>query len=353
MCCCCPSAVSALFCLWVRSGFSKDSVAGALTFFPPDPSLYKFGRTGKDGETLPEESDDIQVARLDQDDDIDDDFSDYDDEDVLDEEELGDIELSEKNDCGGRANGNATVAKKLTKKEEVRANSEKSKNQKKRAQKKKEKSPTELLTERSIALRKRAKVRNARDALDAANGVTYTFIPNPNISRPPHYSAGTISAVKIGPQPQTGTFIAALVYRLNPSHANAKTKTILYSHGNATDVGAMNLTQSFLARHLNANVIVYDYSGYGQSGGVPMEKNTYRDIKLVYEWTAKHLAYEKREESIVVYGQSVGSGPSCYIAKKRQNIGGLILHSPFTSGMRVLTPSRYVISLFRMIFCLL
>ena len=58
MCCCCPPAITALFCLWVQSGFSKGTVAGALTFFPPDPPLYKFQRLDEDGNVLPDVYDD-------------------------------------------------------------------------------------------------------------------------------------------------------------------------------------------------------------------------------------------------------------------------------------------------------
>ena len=100
-----------------------------------------------------------------------------------------------------------------------------------------------------------------------------------------------------------------------------------------------NLEDShFIAKNLKCNVLVYDYSGYGESGGIPMEKNTYRDIKQVYEWVVSNVT--NHESNVVLYGQSVGSGPSCYLASRRENVGGLILHSPFTSGMRVLTPSR-------------
>jgi hypothetical protein len=42
---------------------------------------------------------------------------------------------------------------------------------------------------------------------------------------------------------------------------------------------------------------------------------------------------------VVVYGQSVGSGPSCFLAS-REHVAGLVLHSGLTSGLRVLTPSR-------------
>ena len=100
----------------------------------------------------------------------------------------------------------------------------------------------------------------------------------------------------------------------------------------------MSGLQCLIAKNLKCHVLVYDYSGYGESGGIPMEKNTYRDVKMVYEWVVKNVT--QHESNVILYGQSVGSGPSCYLASRREHVGGLILHSPFTSGMRVLTPSR-------------
>lgn len=43
---------------------------------------------------------------------------------------------------------------------------------------------------------------------------------------------------------------------------------------------------------------------------------------------------------IVLYGQSVGSGPTCQIAAGRagRGLAGVVLHSPFLSGIRVLNP---------------
>ena len=46
------------------------------------------------------------------------------------------------------------------------------------------------------------------------------------------------------------------------------------------------------------------------------------------------------KKNIIIYGQSVGGGPSCYLAAKKKNLGGLVLHSTFMSGMRVLTANR-------------
>ena len=70
-----------------------------------------------------------------------------------------------------------------------------------------------------------------------------------------------------------------------------------------------------------------------------MEANTYSDIKGVYQWTLENIC-DGDPSRIILYGQSVGSGPCCYLAKDIEGLGGMVLHSPFMSGMRVLTPSR-------------
>lgn len=43
-------------------------------------------------------------------------------------------------------------------------------------------------------------------------------------------------------------------------------------------------------------------------------------------------------KNIIVYGYSIGSGPSTNLAS-RHNIGGLIIHSGLSSGLRVLDPN--------------
>ncbi|KAH0459312.1 hypothetical protein IEQ34_012126 [Dendrobium chrysotoxum] len=58
--------------------------------------------------------------------------------------------------------------------------------------------------------------------------------------------------------------------------------TLLYSHGNAADLGQMLDLFIELRAHLRVNII-YDYSGYGASSGKPSEFNTYHDIEAVYE----------------------------------------------------------------------
>jgi hypothetical protein len=205
--------------------------------------------------------------------------------------------------------------------------------------KEKVKSPAQQLTERAKELRQRAKKRNARDAKDAQNKVQYKLLLDPRLA-PPRFRGGTVEAVKI--PTKKGTYCAAIVYRVPDQSLNANTRTIIYSHGNATDIGAMFPLQAILAHSLECNVVSYDYSGYGESGGVAMEANTYTDIMGVYSWTLSNVCGGD-ESRIVLYGQSVGSGPCCYLGCREDGLGGMVLHSPFMSGMRVLTPSRYVL----------
>ncbi|KAL7506754.1 hypothetical protein ACHAXN_003992 [Cyclotella atomus] len=323
-CCCCPPAINALFYLWVRSGFSKGTVAGALTFFPPDPPLYTFQRVDKDGRDLPDDDDDAV------DDDNSGDEADLPDVPDDDDSELGTFEIdtsSSRKQSNGDNSNNSNAS-----------NSRRQPDGQETAQRQQSQDPIAAMTERSAKLRKRAKHRALKDATDASSQITYRFLPDLQTLGPLPTYHGTITALKIGPQPKTQSYIAALLYQLPSSEITPHTKTILYSHGNATDIGAMSILQCLISKSCNCNVLVYDYSGYGSSGGVPMEKNTYRDIKLVYQWVVQNITHH--EHQVILYGQSVGSGPSCYLASKRQNIGGLILHSPFTSGMRVLTPSR-------------
>jgi hypothetical protein len=294
MCCCCPPAISALFCLWVQSGFSKGTVAGALTFFPPEPALYRFERRDEKGNLIP----DNKEAG----------------------EEDDDLALADEN--------NADEREERTKDGTYKASEGQSRE--------KIKSPAQQLTDRAKDLRRRAKTRNTRDARDAKKNVEYKLVLDPRLSAP-RFDGGSVQAVKI--LTKKGVYVGAVVYKVPSDLANDNTKTIIYSHGNATDVGAMFPLQCILAHSLECNVISYDYSGYGESGGCPMEANTYRDIAGVYEWTLKNICSDDASK-IILYGQSVGSGPCCHLASKEDDLGGMILHSPFTSGMRVLTPSR-------------
>ncbi|XP_050221318.1 uncharacterized protein LOC126671578 [Mercurialis annua] len=114
--------------------------------------------------------------------------------------------------------------------------------------------------------------------------------------------------------------------------------TVLYSHGNAADLGQMYHIFTELSLHLNVNLMGYDYSGYGQSSGKPSEEDTYGDIEGAFKCLKE--TYGVKEEDIVLYGQSVGSGPTLELATGLSRLRAVILHSPILSGLRVMYPLK-------------
>ncbi|KAL6139927.1 hypothetical protein ACLB2K_058228 [Fragaria x ananassa] len=124
------------------------------------------------------------------------------------------------------------------------------------------------------------------------------------------------------------------VYFKNP----AAKLTVLHSHGNAADLGQMYELFSELSLHLRVNLLGYDYSGYGQSTGKPSEQNTYADIEAAYRCLVEK--YGAKEEDVILYGQSVGSGPTLDLATRLPKLRAVVLHSPIMSGLRVMYPVK-------------
>lgn len=114
--------------------------------------------------------------------------------------------------------------------------------------------------------------------------------------------------------------------------------TVLYSHGNAADLGQLYELFIELSIHLKVNIIGYDYSGYGQSTGKASENNTYADIEAVYKCLDE--SYGTKQEDIILYGQSVGSGPTLELAARLPRLRAVVLHSPILSGLRVMYPVK-------------
>ncbi|PRQ40539.1 putative serine aminopeptidase, S33, alpha/Beta hydrolase [Rosa chinensis] len=140
-----------------------------------------------------------------------------------------------------------------------------------------------------------------------------------------------VDVVKINTK--KGNEIVALFIK-NPSAS----LTVLYSHGNAADIGQMYHVFSELSVYLGVNLMGYDYSGYGQSTGKPSEQDTYADIEAAYKCLED--TYGVKEEDIILYGQSVGSGPTLDLASRLPHVRAVILHSPILSGLRVMYPVK-------------
>ena len=119
---------------------------------------------------------------------------------------------------------------------------------------------------------------------------------------------------------------------------NPKGLTLLYSHGNGEDIGRI---EEFLKTWISEgwSVITYDYPGYGHSPGKPSEFGCYQAIDAVFE----NLTEQKgiNPHKIVLWGRSLGTGPSCYLAEKKK-VGGIILETPFMTAFRTVTETPFL-----------
>lgn len=125
-----------------------------------------------------------------------------------------------------------------------------------------------------------------------------------------------------------GVQIAA-VYLLNP----AAEFTILYSHGNAEDLGTVRWVLEQI-HDRGYSVFAYDYRGYGVSDGRATEKGAYRDIEAAYGYLTGELGVA--EPKVILMGRSVGAAVALDLAAKKQ-VAGLILESPFLTAFRTVT----------------
>lgn len=104
---------------------------------------------------------------------------------------------------------------------------------------------------------------------------------------------------------------------------------ILYLHGNTRSIkGWAKYAMDFYK--FNYDVVLIDYRGFGKSTGKQSEKSIVKDIQFVY----KTLVREFKENHILVYGRSFGSGFATKIAAENSP-RYLILDSPYYSFKRL------------------
>ncbi|CEF66257.1 Hypothetical protein SRAE_2000092700 [Strongyloides ratti] len=112
---------------------------------------------------------------------------------------------------------------------------------------------------------------------------------------------------------------------------------LIFSQPNSSDIGSGMLTDpNFvdIADYLNIDVLVYDYGGFGLSQSQPGEEELFADIDAVYDYACNGLKYSSK--NIILFGFSMGTAVSVYLASKIKDLAGVILLAPFTSLLRVL-----------------
>lgn len=109
---------------------------------------------------------------------------------------------------------------------------------------------------------------------------------------------------------------------------------ILYFHGNTNGLEGWGQMAKPLT-DLGYNVFMPDYRGFGKSGGKPKRNVLHQDADRVY----KHLLKHYKEEEIVFYGRSMGSGVACSLAT-RFNPRILLLETPYYSILSLAEKQR-------------
>lgn len=109
--------------------------------------------------------------------------------------------------------------------------------------------------------------------------------------------------------------------------------TILFSHGNAEDLGTLRPALEEL-RRIGFSVFAYDYRGYGTSHGSSSEDTAYQDIDAAYDHLTRVEGVPPNR--IIAHGRSLGGAIAIDLAS-RKPLGGLIVESSFVSAYRVVT----------------
>jgi pimeloyl-ACP methyl ester carboxylesterase len=116
--------------------------------------------------------------------------------------------------------------------------------------------------------------------------------------------------------------------------------TVLYHHGNASNIDGYWPRAATLFS-LGANLLVYDYPGYGRTPGSPTEEGIYRAARAAH-------AYLRSAQSQVTpglifhYGYSLGGAPATQMAWESTS-AGLLLEAPFTSVSGLASDSSLVV----------
>ncbi|HWR36886.1 MAG TPA: alpha/beta hydrolase [Clostridia bacterium] len=124
------------------------------------------------------------------------------------------------------------------------------------------------------------------------------------------------------------------------------THTLLFSHGNAEDLGD-DLPILEMFRDAGFAAFAYDYRGYGTSEGRSSEPTIYSDADAAYEYLTRNLNVPPAR--IIAFGRSLGSAAAIHTAAESRPassanrsasdspVAGLIVEAPFLSAFRVLT----------------
>lgn len=108
--------------------------------------------------------------------------------------------------------------------------------------------------------------------------------------------------------------------------------TVIHFHGNAENVSAHLVLVEWLPR-AGYNVLMFDYRGYGQSGGRITRAGTIRDGHAAVDYVLSRPDVDRRR--IFAYGQSLGGAIAVVVAAERPEIRAVVAESAFSGYRRI------------------
>jgi len=102
-------------------------------------------------------------------------------------------------------------------------------------------------------------------------------------------------------------------------------RTVIFFYGNRSSVVASAWALHWFVEALDANVVAFDYRGYGFSGGNASIDLIVQDALAIHHYAAERLG--RAALPIVVIGQSMGSASALHVAANR-NVESLVLLAP-------------------------
>jgi fermentation-respiration switch protein FrsA (DUF1100 family) len=148
----------------------------------------------------------------------------------------------------------------------------------------------------------------------------FVFFPDRSFEATP--ADGGLTAEDVSFEAADGTRLHGWFF---PLHGNSP--VILFSHGNAGNI-SHRLENAKLLLDQGLQVFIYDYRGYGRSGGRPSEKGIYQDGLAAYDYLVSRRKLPP--DCIIPFGRSLGAAAAIEIAMRR-DVRCLIIESAFTS----------------------
>lgn len=120
------------------------------------------------------------------------------------------------------------------------------------------------------------------------------------------------------------------------SSSSNKNTLIIYSHAENEDLQSSAIFAQQMSQQLEQDILTYDYSGYGHNSSNSSERTADGfniTLHTVLKYAVDHLYY--RAENIILWGHSLGCGPTVDQALHMQKLGtpvkGVILLRGFKS----------------------